>query len=57
MSEITSRRFGPKFEKPCKIPTMIECALWVCQVADCCRAHPDWLKKFELARQDRGGEE
>ena len=35
-----TRRFGPKFPKPCADPTMIECAEWRCQRHNRCRLLP-----------------
>ncbi len=35
--EICWRRFGPKFEKPCGNPEVIECAMWECQERNRCK--------------------
>lgn len=32
-----ARRFGPAFEKPCARPSIIECALWECQMFNECK--------------------
>lgn len=38
--KVVRRRFGPKCEKPCRRPEIIECARWKCQEANCCQAEP-----------------
>jgi hypothetical protein len=35
--EVINRRFGPAFEKPCRIPQTIICAIKRCQIADRCQ--------------------
>ena len=42
---IVLRRFGPRFEKQCKRPAVVECALCECQEANCCQA-PDERKSW-----------
>lgn len=37
-NDIFSRRFGPKFEKPCKNQGTIGCALYKCQAANECQS-------------------
>ena len=36
-NEVLARRFGPKFERPCANPQMIECADWECQSRGRCK--------------------
>jgi hypothetical protein len=36
--DIVSRRFGPKFEKPCKNQGTVGCALYKCQAANECQS-------------------
>ena len=38
--KIVSRRFGPGYDKPCRNPNMIECAMPECQYANRCRLLP-----------------
>lgn len=48
--EISKRRFGPAFENECRRPAMIECALWECQIANCCQYDPRWAEAFAAGR-------
>lgn len=43
--KIVRRRFGPKFARPCKRPTVIECAMPECQYANECQADEARLKR------------
>lgn len=49
-SEIVSRRFGPKFERKCERPEVIECALWECQSVGFCQ-HSQQARMAEVLCQ------
>lgn len=53
--EITSRRFGHAFERPCQRPEIVECAMWECQVASICRYDYRWAGEYTSGMNSWGG--